>query len=202
MKKILPFTAVALVILQIASVLFSWIISSVLPSSPVRSLLSGEGIRWFLGNFTDNMSTPLLVWLLLCSMAYGAFVYGGLCGAVLLVLRRLPVTYRQRHALFTAMVSFIVVLVTVFLLAFVPHAVLLGVTGSLFPSAFSVGLIPLLAFSLTFVSVVYGLAVGRFSDAAGVFKSLYAGLYIFAPLLPVYVLAVQLYASVRYVFAL
>lgn len=199
-NKVLPFTALLLGILQIALVLLSWIITSMLPSSPVKSLLGSEGIRWFLGSFTTIMSGPLLVWLLLCAVAWGSFVYGGLYDAIKRVVCGHAVTYRQRHALFTVAVSVVVIFVIVAMLAFVPHAVLLGVTGSLFPSAFSVGLVPMLAFSMTFLSVLYGVISGRLTDINLAFKSLYVGLYMSAPLWPVYILAVQLYASVRYVF--
>lgn len=199
-KKVLPFLTFGLGFLQIALVLLSWIISTVSPSLPVKSMLSGEGIRWFLGGFTDCMASPLLVWLLLCSVAAGAFSYSNLYSALRLVFSGSPVSYRQRHALFTVLAAMLMIIIVVILLAFIPHAVLLGVTGSLFPSAFSAGLVPVVAFTVTFLSIVYGFVVGRFTDANSVFRSLYVGLYMSAPLFPVYILAVQLYASVRYVF--
>ena len=199
MKKIFPATALTLAVLQLVCVLISWIVSSVSPALPVRSLLGGEGIRWFLGSFTDNMSTPLLVWLIVGSVAYGTFVYRGLAAALRLVVRHEPLTYRMRHALLTVVAASVVILIAVSLLAFIPHAVLLGVTGSLLPSPFSIGFIPLLAFSVTVLSVIYGLVVGRFTDISSVFRSLYVGFYMSAPLLLIYILAVQLYASARYV---
>lgn len=199
-KKILPFVASWLVFLQVALVLLSWIISTVSPSLPVKSMLSGEGIRWFIGGFTDGMASPLLVWLLLCSVAAGAFSYSNLYSALRLVCSGCHVSYRQRHALFTALVVLLAIVIVVILLAFIPHAILLGVTGGLFPSAFSSGLVPVAAFAVTSISIVYGLAVGRFTDVGSVFRSLYAGLYMSAPLWPIYILAVQLYSSVRYVF--
>lgn len=197
--KILPFTALILGLLQIVLVLFSWIITSVSPSTPIRSLLCSEGIRWFLGNFTSCMATPLCVWLLLGFISYGTFIYSGLCNALRLFFFGYPITYRQRYALLMVAVSVLVILVSIVLLAFIPHAVLLGVTGNLFPSAFSAGLIPMAAFSLMLLSVIYGLMVGYLTDINLMFKSLYVGLYMSAPFWPVYILAVQLYASIRYI---
>ena len=74
-KSILSVMAVVLAVLQLATVLFSWIVSSAIPSLPCRSMLSSEGIRWFMGSFVDNVSSPLLVWLILFVMAYGTFTH-------------------------------------------------------------------------------------------------------------------------------
>lgn len=199
-NKFMSLTALVLAVMQVVLILFSWIISTVMPSLPVRSMISGEGVRWLLGGFTSCMASPLLVWLLVCSVAWGAFIHSGLSRAVAAMFRRIPLDYRSRHALITVAVLLCVVFFIVFLLSFVPHAVLLGVTGSLFPSAFSSGLIPLLAFTVTMVSVVYGVVGGELSDTGQVFSSLYSGVCMSAPLWPVYILAMQLYGSIGFVF--
>ena len=64
-RNVLPGVAAALAILQVVLVLLSWAIVTVMPSLPLRSLLSGEGIRWFLGTFVDNISGSLLAWIIL-----------------------------------------------------------------------------------------------------------------------------------------
>lgn len=199
-NRILPVASLVFGVMQIAIVLLSWIISSVFPSLPVRSLLGSEGVRWFLGGFTELLGSPLLVWLLLCSAAYGAFVYSGLQGALAHLLRGVSLSYRQRHALFTVLASFVVVIVVIILLAFIPHAPLLGITGNLYPGPFSAGFIPIMAFSVTLFSVVYGLTSGQIVDARRAFRCLYSGIFMFAPLFPPYILGMQLYASVVYAF--
>ena len=102
---------------------------------PLRSLLGGEGLRWFFGTFVDNVASPLLAWLVLCSMAYGSLVRSGLCKAVSSVFTGAELAYRQRHALYSAFVAMLAFVAVVVMLAFVPHAPLLGLSGSLFPSA-------------------------------------------------------------------
>lgn len=77
-RKVLPWSVIVLVVLQAALVLFSWIVASVWPYAELRSVLSGEGVRWYFGSFVDNMSCPLLVWLLLGFMAYGTYSHSGL----------------------------------------------------------------------------------------------------------------------------
>ena len=74
MKKILPYLALALALAQLLLIFVSWVWSAAMPLSGVRSMLSSEGIRWFLGHFAELMASPVLVWLLLGAMAYGAIV--------------------------------------------------------------------------------------------------------------------------------
>lgn len=149
-----------------------------------------------MGSFVDNMSGPLLVWLVLFVVACGTFTHSGLKGAFALNKNS---DYRQRHALYVALTFALAVLVVVGLLAFVPHAVLLGVSGGLFPSAFSSAIVPVCAFIVTFSSITYGVACGRYSNIKEIFEGMYVGFYKLAPLFPIYVLAVQLYYSIRYV---
>lgn len=196
---LLPLLAVVIVVLQMALMLFSWIINTIEPSLPVRSMLSGEGVRWLFGRFVPTLGSPLLVWFVLCSVAWGAFLRSRLYDVLRLVLSHQPVPFRCRHALFTSLALLFVIVVGVVLLAFIPHAELLGVTGELYPSAFSDGLIPLLAFTVMALSVVYGIVSGELPNAKAIYASLYYGLRKSAPLLPIYILAMQLYGSVRFV---
>ena len=80
--KFFTLLSVILIIAQLALVLSSWIVVSIIPSLALKSLLSGEGIRWFLGSFADNIANPSLAWLVLCAMAYGVCVRSGLCKAL------------------------------------------------------------------------------------------------------------------------
>ena len=74
MKRILPYIALALALAQLLLILTSWVWSAAMPLSGVRSMLSSEGIRWFLGHFAELMASPVLVWILLGAMAYGSVV--------------------------------------------------------------------------------------------------------------------------------
>lgn len=199
-SKFLPWTALALAMLLVFVIVFSWIVSSVSPSLSIRSLISGEGVRWFMGGFTSCLSSPLLVWLLVCSISLGTFVDSGLRDVIRNVYCGKAITYRQRHALVISCVLLILSGIFVLLLAFIPHAVLLGATGRLFPSPFSSGIIPLIAFIVVIVSVSYGISCGKLSDISRVFRSLYVGVKMSAPLWPLYILAMQLYLAIMFVF--
>ena len=126
MKRFLPQIALTLVLAQLLLMLGSWLWSAALPLSGVRSMLSGEGIRWFLGHFAEIVASPVLVWLLLLAMAYGAVV-------------------RSRGV---SVVFLVIYVGIVLLLTVVPHAVLLSASGLLWPSPFSASLVPLVAFGV------------------------------------------------------
>lgn len=191
--------AIALAVLEAALAVGSWALSSLNPDLGTRSLLGGEGIRWFFGHFAEELAKPPLVWLLLAASAIGSAADSGAWHA-LATLHSLPA--RQRVATAFAFAAAIVYAAFIAALTLSPHAVLLSATGRLFPSPFAAALVPMLAFGIAMCSVVFGVASGRYLSAAEVFRSLTVGVERAAPLLAAYILAAQLLASLRYVFAL
>lgn len=179
--------------LQLLLMLVSWLLSAAFPASQFRSLLSGEGLRWFMGSYAHLVATPVLTWLLLGTMAYGCLWRSGL-------LRR-PSNYRERRALMMALLVLAVVVVFMLLLTVVPHAVLLSAVGGLWPSPFSSSLVPVLAFTITLVSAFYGLVAGRFEDLSDVYHAFLQGIRQGAPLLLFYVLLIQIYESLRFMLS-
>lgn len=191
-NRVLPIAAGVLVLAQLLLMLVSWIWSAAVPVSGVRSMLSSEGIRWFLGHFTDLLATPLLVWILLLAAAYGCVVSSGLL--------RGQRSYRAQRArvvtiLFAAIYVGVVLLMTV-----VPHAVLLSADGSLWPSPFSSSLVPLVSFGIVAAALIYGTVSGSFLTLGHAVQSLVKGLQSAAPLLLLYILLAQLYFSLSFVF--
>lgn len=194
MKRIVAYLALTLVLAMLVLFLLSWLLSATTDEG-VHSLLSAEGVRFFFGGFVAMMQKPLLVWLLLLSMAWG-----GLRSSGLLTAFRAPMNMRQRQALLLLSVILVVYVGVILLLTAIPHAVLLSSTGSLWPSAFSRALVPIVAFGVVLLSVVYGLVSRRFLSMADICDSLIAGIASAAPLLLLYVLAVQFYDSLLFVF--
>ena len=199
-KQVLALSALTLLLMFICVIVFSWIVSSVNPSLPIRSMISEEGVRQFMGGFAYCLASPLLVWLVLCSIAWGTFRYSCFCDAILCVYRRRPITYREKHALIVSAIFFIVFCIVIISLTFVPHAVLLGVTGELCPSAFTAGAVPLFAFIVIVLSLSYGISCGKLGDLYQVYKSLYVGIKMSASLWPIYIFVMQLYFAVMFVF--
>ena len=211
MKSKLGWTVLVLVTAQLALILLSWLITAAFPELPIRSLLSSEGVRWFFGSFTANQLTPLLAWFITTAMAVGACVrsrlWAAFCTKMSGLLHRRDSTdgrqglhYRERIGLRLALAEFMVYVVIMLLLTVVPHAILLSVTGELFPSAFSSSLIPSLSFVLIVMSLSYGVASGTVDSVARMHRVLVGGLEAGARIVPAYVIGVQLYMSLLYGF--
>ena len=191
MKRILSYIALALALAQLLLILTSWIWSAAMPLSGVRSMLSSEGIRWFLGHFAELMASPVLVWILLGAMAYGAVVQcrSNLQGN----------NYRSSRARIISFAFLAVYVVLILLLTVTPHAVLLSASGLLWPSPFSASIVPITAFGILLAAILYGVIAGTFETLSDVYESLVYGLRQCAPLLPVYILFMQLFESFRFV---
>ena len=188
---ILARVGAVLVLAELALILVSWLLSASMTEG-VRSLLSSEGIRWFFGSFVRMMASPLLVWLVLSLIALGSLQKSGLLA--------MQQSYREKVALRAAL-SFLAIYVAVILLLTVfPHAILLSTTGSLFPSAFSRSLVPLVAFGLVLVSISFGVMSGRISTLSGILETLSFGIAKGAPLFILYILFMQFYESLWFVF--
>lgn len=190
-KKLFARLILALGVAELVLVLLSWVLS-VLTTMEVHSLLSSEGVRWFFGSFTDFQATQYLVWLLLIAMAGGCFWKSRMLTK--------PQDYRDLVALRAALAFLIVYICIMAALTLAPHAILLSAKGYLFPSPFSRALVPVLAFGILLVSVVYGWISGRFSSVLAVIDSMSYGIGKAAPLFLLYVMLIQLYESVKFVF--
>ena len=199
MRNSLPYIALGLGIAMVILILLSWIITAAMPDCAMRSLLSPEGIRWFFGHFVENLATPLLVWLVLGTIAYGAIKESGLLFTLMHYKERMK-EYTARAGMRMVLSELVVFLIIIFLLTLIPQAVLLSVTGGLFPSSFSKSIIPILAFAIGVMGISYGLVSGRQHSLADVFRCLVSGFSVAGRWFLIYILAVELYFSIGFVF--
>lgn len=190
-KRLISLLVFLLVTAEVALVLLSWILSATMTEG-VRALLSSEGIRWFFGNYADMLGARPLAWLVLLSMAGGAIWKSGLL--------RFDRSKDYQHGLVVAMSLLLIYIGVLSLLTLVPHAVLLSATGSLWNSPFSRALVPILAFGIILCSVGHGIAVHAFASLSDVCQAFCFGVGKAAPLFLLYVLSVQFYESLHFVF--
>lgn len=188
--------AFILLISEVLLVILSWLLSATRMEG-VRSLLSSEGIRWFFGSWQSIIASPLLVWLLLLLIAWGCLQKSGVVPSTFHTSHS---TFRDKLAFRVSLVFLAIYLVILALLTLTPHAILLSATGHLFPSAFSRSLVPVIAFGVCLVSVTFGLVSGRLRSLTDILEALSTGIVSGAPLIVVYLFAIQLYASLRFVF--
>ena len=201
-NKILAYLSLSLLLVEVVMAVGSWIFAALNPESGIHSMLSSEGIRWAFGGFIRQMQSSVLVWLLLAGMAWGALRVSRFCYDLgsLWSRRNGALRYRQRVALRFSIVTVLVYIAVISFFSFVPHAILLSVTGELFPSAFSEALVPIFCFGVILLSVEYGVMSGTYPDVPSVFDALVGGIRSIAPLLILYLLATHVYYVVRYIF--
>ena len=190
-KRLIALACVAFGVAELLLVILSWLISATRLDG-VRSLISSEGIRWFVGEFTYTLASPLLVWLLLALVALGCLQRSGLMSR--------GRGYRDRVALRVSLSFIIIYVVIICLLTLMPHAILLSVTGSLFPSAFSRALVPIICFGVGVLSISFGMVSGRLHTLTDILDALTFGLQQGAPLIILYIMFFQFYASLLFVF--
>lgn len=200
-NRICGIVAMILVGLQVLVIVASWIITAGMPEIPMRSLLSAGGIRWFFGNFTSNLDTILLVDLILLMISIGSMSYSGLTDTIMNIIRKKRLRYFESVAIWVVAIELIIGIIVVILLTLVPHAILLSVTGHLFPSSFSHSLIPIVSFIILICSLSFGIISNRLNNFEQLYESLVYGLRKCVWIVPIYVLAVELYSSVMYLFS-
>ncbi len=190
--------ALTLGIVELLLALVSWLLGATTDSNTIRSMLSSEGIRWMFGHFAEMLSSRYLVWLVLLSIASGPLWD---CGIFRVFHLKRSLLYRERTALFLVGGLLLIIIASMLLLTAVPHAVLLSVTGDLYPSPFSESIVPVASFSIALLSVVYGGITSVFSSLTDVYHSLVRGVSRCAPLFLFYILIFQLIYSVRFIFS-
>ena len=194
-RKILSSLVVVLIILQLLVILLSWIVSAVLPAAPLRSMLSNGGIRWMFANFTDSLTSPVMVWIILYSMVWGTYRNSG--------LRQLSLhnlTFRKRLAFRTIIVETIIAVALLLMLTVVPHAVLLSISGTLITPEFFMGLLPLGALYILIISITYGSITRRYKTVSSITDSIAYGICSTSRIWVFYILIMLLVSSLEYVF--
>ncbi|MBF1441521.1 MAG: AbgT family transporter [Prevotella nanceiensis] len=192
----IAFITCSLLLLQIMVVILSWMIKTIYPDFNGRSLLSGEGVRWFLGNFTNNVASNILVWIILIGLSWGAIH----ASHILQVFKRShTLSYRERLGFRVVLIEIMIWFIVIVLLSFIPHAAMLSITGQLFPSSFSKSIVPLIAFIALFSSITYGLIIRRLRKGNLIIEALSNGIKQIAPYIIIYIILVQLIYSIKFV---
>lgn len=187
---------------QFAVVLFSWLLSATSTGSSVRSLLSAEGLRWFWGTVLDGMSSPLLASLLLVAMTTGAAGGCGLWSSVRTALSGGRQTYRHHVALAVSLTLIVLLLAAYAAAGLAPHALLSGVTGSLWISPFLAGLLPAVCIAVMLGAIAYGFQTGTLTGVDDAFHPFVRGLKTAAPLVPPLITLLTLWRSLMFAIGL
>ncbi len=107
-----------------------------------------ELLRYLWLHGTESMASQLLVYTILVLVAVGS------------VLRSKVFSVRDHDARVAALLVALITVGVLLAAALLPGSPLLGVTGRVFPSPWSKGLLPSLCLSCTLVCLVFGLVSG------------------------------------------
>lgn len=198
MKRYCAILSIVLVVLQFVLILVSWIVSAVDTSSSIHSIISAGGIRWFVGSLTHNMSSPLLAYIVMGAISYSVFRNSGLSKVV---GSKSKLSTQQKFGIRIMALEFGLFVVCLLLATATPHAILLSVTGNLFPSSFSRGIIPLLFSQIFIMSLIYGIIGGTINSLEKLWDAITSGANSLVAVCFIYILAVQLFYSFIYVFS-
>ncbi len=190
-----------LILVQALLIFCAWIFCALYPTVYIRSLLSEDGIRWLFSTCVENLLSPLLIWIIMFGVSIGVFMKSGFRN-VCRNKHDKQIEYRKNFSFYLSVVVALILLLGYLFLSFAPHAILVGVTGSLYPSAFSFSIVPFCAFILFIVSTVYGFSSGIISDLGSWMDSMRYGIQIISPLLLIYLIGMELYKTVIYIFYL
>ncbi len=193
-----------LVVMCVVTPPFAWI-GNVM-GYPVRNLFSEEGIRWVYAHMQDSFTTSLLALVFPVVLLCGAVSRSGL-GTLLTGLyrrggRRYRITYRQKTALLTAGIFLAVCGAASLLLILSPQAILLGVTGEIFPSPFIYGILPVTTLCVQGASMIYAHLSNHLHGTAEMLSVMYWGIRQYAAWIFIAILAAQFFHSVVYIFDL
>lgn len=183
------------------------LISSLVLSSAgyeVNNIMSSEGLRWSFLNALSNVLKEPLIYLIGFLITVGAYKRSGLNVALARLLtgrwRRRPLPFRQRRALWFALLLTLLFVSFMATLVLLPQGVLVSVTGRIFPSPFSRGLVPAFMVAMVLVSVTYGVIGNTLRTFHEVMQSVYCGLGEYAGWVMVYLLGAHSYACLMYIF--
>ena len=185
-----------LLAIEAVLVFISWILAMLSPEAGYHSILTGEGVRFFIGAYIDNLQSPLLLCILLCFIAWGCCDRSNILSCIR--VRRQP--YRNRMSFRIATLFVCLYIIGILYLTFGSGNVLLGVTGHLYGSPLHRAAVPLAVWGICLQACVYGFISGRFSSWADIFNASVHGLAKSCPLVLIYLLAAHLYHSLCFVF--
>ena len=122
---------------------------------PLGNLFSSEGVRWYYLHIQDCYRSPFMAVVFPVVLVFGAIERSGLSEIIKDTISKgvLSLTYRQRKACLMAGTFLLLYLAGMLLLLLGPHAILLSVTGHLYPSPFVSGILQTMSLGFDLVII-------------------------------------------------
>lgn len=182
-KKLFVVSTIAILTLQAALILLSWIISAVFPAQGINSLLSDAGIRWLLSTYVTNGYSDFLIWFLFCSFFAGTFFWSRLPQKIASYSK---CNYNDKFAIKVFLCELLIGIAVCIIIAIYPHSSLLGITGELFPGPFLKAVFLIFGISIFLGSLSFLIISGRVKSLEDAEKPLLFGLKSVVPLIVIF----------------
>ena len=168
---------------------------------PLGNLFSSEGLRWYFLHVQDCFHSPPMAVVFPVILVMGALERSGLYDIMKESMWKgaWSLTYRQRRACLMAGVFLLLFLAGLLLLLFGPHAILLSVTGHLYPSPFVSGILQTLSLGIVVASLLYAVLSSHLRGWQECLSVMYWGIQRHGIWILIVMLAVQFYHALDYV---
>lgn len=180
--------------------IFSWmanIVSLLYGKEDIRTLVSAEGIRWFVRSFSETIASLPSEKIILLLIVSGVIYKSGIFTAVKQIFNG-ELSVKSRYAFSISSITFLCCIIVIFLCAINTWNLLGSVTGAFSSSLLVRGIIPI-AFILTIsVSVIFGIIYGTFRNVNDIIEAMCYVLRLAAPALISLFPAALLIASLNY----
>lgn len=160
-----------------------------------KNLMSGDGLRWFVSDFMDNIRHSPWDYILMLSISISI-----LKESEIFNFRNKKIYLKQKKAYFLVGLLIAIIAALIIICYFLPGNVLLNAFGSFKNSPLQHGLFPIIAIIIIILSLVYGYASGRFTGLDEIIRALVVLLMNISAYFVTFIIASQLYAIVLYSF--
>lgn len=202
MKRLAYIICLAELFLLIALPVGSWL-ASVLGCN-ISNPVSEEGFRWLFYHGALSLVSLQLSYIIFLLSAIGAVQQSGIVSDILKPdITAEPLSEKQRRARRRAMIVAVtfqlVVLIGLVMPAFLRHSALLGVTGGIIPSPWSMGFPLALFVSVIVTSLIYSAMCGRLGGLLGIPQHITVGISKYGAWILVAMLGTLLVRMLKYV---
>lgn len=170
MNRRLVHPATCFLLLSVGVILLSWV-GTIYRWEGVNSMLGLENLRWLLRNFVQEFfNQSLLPYIFFLLFSAGLWVHSGLADAFRrLFSRRLRLSRKERLSLWLVGGVTTGYILLLLFIVFGPYNLLRSVVGTVYDSPFSQGLVLLIGFILSLVSIVYGVTTDNYQRDCDVY---------------------------------
>lgn len=158
-------------------------------------MISGDGLRWFVANFMDNIRFSPWDYILMLSLTVSVVKESEIFS-----FRNKIISLKQKRAYYIVGILLAIIASLVIVCTILPGNVLLSAFGTFNNSPLQHGLFPIISIFIIVISLVFGFSTGRFASLEEMVRALVALLVNIASYFVSFLVASQLCAIIKFAF--